>query len=375
MTAVSPAPSPVAPSPAALLVGWDCLELWVANARTTAQFLVSTCGFTATAYRGPETGDRARVSWVLEQGDVRLVVTAALDPADEVWDHVRTHGDGVKALSMATDDVDAAYQAAVAHGGVGIAAPWSESDSTGTVRRATVGGYGDTVHHFTSRDHQVWAPGYSTEGLIVGEGPGPVGIESIDHVVGNLPDGGLDEWVEFYRRVFGFDELTHFDRDQISTEFSALRSTVMSNGRITMPLNEPAEGRKKSQIQEYIEAYHGPGVQHVALSTSSICDTVDFLRRRGLRFLTPPPSYYADARQRMHGIGDGLPWEALGRLGILVDREGDGYLLQVFSEPVGDRPTLFLEVIERHGATGFGEGNFKALFEAIEREQAKRGNL
>ena len=364
-------------APASLLTGWDCLELWVANARTTAQFLVSTCGFTCRAYRGPETGDRSRVTFVLEQGDVRVVVTAALDPGDEVWEHVRTHGDGVRALSMATDDVDAAFTAAVGAGGVAVAAPADDGDERGTVRRATIAGYGETLHHFTHRSHPLWAPLFtsSPERLIVGEGPGPVGLESIDHVVGNLPEGDLDEWVEFYRRVFGFEEMTHFDRDQISTEFSALRSTVMTNGRITMPLNEPAEGRKKSQIQEYLDAYHGPGVQHIALSTSAIVDSVDRLRRRGLRFLTPPESYYVDARARMAGIGDDLPWAELERLGILIDREGDGYLLQVFSEPVGDRPTLFLEVIERHGATGFGEGNFKALFEAIEREQAKRGNL
>ncbi|HET9691474.1 MAG TPA: 4-hydroxyphenylpyruvate dioxygenase [Acidimicrobiales bacterium] len=372
MTAVADAPTA---TPAALLTGWDCLELWVANARTTAQFLVSTCGFACRAYRGPETGDRARVSYVLEQGDIRLVVTAALDPADEVWDHVRTHGDGVRALSMATDDVDGAYAAAVAHGGTGLADPADDADGAGRVRRATVAGYGDTLHHFTDRRHPVWGPMFATDGLIVGDGPGPVGLEGVDHIVGNLPDGALDEWVRFYTTVFGFEELTHFDRDQISTEFSALRSTVMTNGRITMPLNEPAPGRKKSQIQEYIEAYHGPGVQHVALSTVNITTTVDRLQRRGLRFLTPPATYYADARARMVGIGDELAWEELARLGILVDREGDGYLLQVFSEPVGDRPTLFLEVIERHGATGFGEGNFKALFEAIEREQAKRGNL
>jgi 4-hydroxyphenylpyruvate dioxygenase len=278
---------------------------------------------------------------------------------------------------MATDDVDTAFSAAVAAGGVGVEEPSDAGDGRGTVRRATIAGYGDTLHHFTDRQHPVWGPQFTTEPsrLVVGEGPGPVGLESIDHVVGNLPAGELDRWVEFYQRVFGFDEMTHFDRDQISTEFSALRSTVMTNGCITMPLNEPAEGRKKSQIQEYLDAYHGPGVQHVALSTSSIVHSVDCLRRRGLRFLTPPESYYSDARSRMAGIGDELPWAELERLGILIDREGDGFLLQVFSEPVGDRPTLFLEVIERHGATGFGEGNFKALFEAIEREQAKRGNL
>jgi 4-hydroxyphenylpyruvate dioxygenase len=372
VTTVSEAPRT---TPAALLTGWDCLELWVANARTTAAFFVSTLGFTCRAYRGPETGNRERVGYVLSQGDITVVVTAALTPGDEVWDHVRTHGDGVRALSMATEDVDAAYGAAVAHGAQPVAGPAEERDASGVVRRATIGGYGDTLHHFTDRRHRAWAPGWSTDGLIGAEEAGPVGLAGIDHVVGNVAEGDLDEWVAFYRRVFGFEELTHFDRDQISTEYSALRSTVMTNGAITMPLNEPAQGRKKSQIQEYLDAYHGPGVQHVAMATADIVTAVDRLRRRGLRFLTPPASYYHDARARMTGLGGDLAWDELARLGILVDREGDGYLLQVFSEPIGDRPTLFLEVIERHGAEGFGEGNFKALFEAIEREQARRGNL
>lgn len=362
-------------APARLITGWDALELWVGNARTSAQFWVSTLGFTPVAYRGPETGSPDRVGWVLEQGATRVVLTAGLRPGDEVWDHVRAHGDGVRALSLATADVEAAYRAAVVRGARPVAEPAVEADGDGEVVRASVEGYGDTLHTFTSRRHPRFAPGWSDEGLIGGLPAQPVGLTGTDHVVGNVEQGRLDTWVGWYREVLGFEEMTHFDRDQISTEFSALRSTVMTNGPVTMPLNEPAPGRKRSQIEEYLDAYHGPGVQHVALSTEDITASVDRLRRGGLRFLTPPASYYDDARRRMDGIGDDLPWDELARLGILVDREGDGYLLQVFSEPIGDRPTLFLEVIERRGARGFGEGNFKALFEAIEREQARRGNL
>ncbi|MCU4185403.1 4-hydroxyphenylpyruvate dioxygenase [Acidiferrimicrobium sp. IK] len=373
MTAVT---TPVVARPAHLLRGWDCLELWVGNARAVAQLYVSAFGFSVTGYSGPETGRPERVSYVLEQGAIRLVVTAALDPADAVWDHVRLHGDGVRGLSFAVDDADAAFNAAVAHGATPVQSPAADTDERGKVVHAAVAGYGDTLHVFTERRHPGFAPGFSADGLIADRRAPRVGLEHIDHVVGNVGEGDLDRWVEFYRDVFGFEEMTHFDRDQISTEYSALRSTVMTNGRgVTMPINEPAPGRKRSQIQEYLDAYRGPGVQHVALHTPDIVTAVDAMTARGVRCLTPPPSYYDQARQRMAGLGDELAWEDLARLGIMVDREGDGYLLQVFTEPLGDRPTLFVEIIERHGAEGFGEGNFKALFEAIEREQGRRGNL
>ena len=362
--------------PADLLRGWDAIEWWVGNARAVAQLCISGLGFRCVAYRGPETGCPDRVSYVLQQGSVRFVVTAALEPADPLWDRVRLHGDGVRGLSFTVDDVERAYEAAVSHGAMPLAEPTVVSDGDGQVTVAEVGGYGDTVHRFTCRDHPVWAPGFSADGLPQVDDQAPVGLTSLDHVVGNVAAGELSAWVNFYRDVFGFTELTHFDRDQISTEFSALRSTVMTDGRaITMPINEPAAGRRRSQIQEYLDANHGPGVQHLALGTDDIVSAVDRIRRRGLRVLVPPAAYYADARARMEGLDASLPWDELSRLGILVDREGEGYLLQVFTEPVVDRPTLFLEVIERHGATGFGEGNFKALFKAIEREQARRGHL
>jgi 4-hydroxyphenylpyruvate dioxygenase len=364
------------PAPASLLRGWDSLELWVGNARAAAHLLAAGWGFRPVAYAGPETGLRDRASWVLQQGGVRLVVTASLSGDGEVARHVRTHGDGVKALSFAVDDVEAAFRAAVGRGAVPVVGPAAAADADGEVVTATVRAYGDTTHRFTSRHHPAFAPGFTAEGLFSVEVGDRVGLDLVDHVVGNVPEGRLEDWVAFYGSVFGFSELTHFDRDQISTEFSALRSTVVTDGRgITLPLNEPAQGRRRSQIQEYLDAYVGSGVQHVALRTDDIVASVAELRRRGIRFLTPPPAYYAGARARMDELGADLPWAELERLGILVDRESTGYLLQVFSETLGDRPTLFFEVIQREGANGFGEGNFKALFEAIEREQARRGNL
>jgi 4-hydroxyphenylpyruvate dioxygenase len=321
-------------------------------------------------------------------------VTAPLNGTGEIAEHVRVHGDGVHALSFAVDDVEAAFRSAVGRGATPLAAPAEQHDADGSVITASVATYGETVHTFTTRRHPTFGPGFTSEGLFsVGIGA-PTKVDLIDHVVGNVEEGRLEDWVSFYETTFGFHEMTHFDRDQISTEFSALRSTVVTNGHgITMPVNEPAPGRKKSQIQEYLDAYVGPGVQHIALATEDIVGSVSALRDRGVRFLTPPATYYADARKRMDGLDADLPWADLARLGILVDREpagsggttapagsggttaADGYLLQVFTETFSDRPTLFFEVIQRHGATGFGEGNFKALFEAIEHEQARRGNL
>jgi 4-hydroxyphenylpyruvate dioxygenase len=372
MTSLADAPL----APASLLHGWDALELWVGNARAAAHLLAAGWGFRPVAYAGPETGVRDRASWVLEQGGVRLVLTADLSGDGEVARHVRVHGDGVRALSFAVDDVETAFRAAVRRGAVPVSGPSVAADADGEVVSAAVRTYGDTVHHFTNRRHAAFAPGFTTEGLFSVEVGSAVGLDAVDHVVGNVHEGRLEDWVAFYEAVFGFSQLTHFDRDQISTEFSALRSTVVTDGRgITLPLNEPAQGRRRSQIQEYLDAYAGPGVQHVALATTDIVATVSELRRRGIRFLTPPPAYYAMAKARMGDLGADLPWDELKRLGILVDRESGGHLLQVFSETLGDRPTLFFEVIQREGATGFGEGNFKALFEAIEREQARRGNL
>jgi 4-hydroxyphenylpyruvate dioxygenase len=378
MTSVAPEPTATPDVPAGRLRGWDCIEFWVGNARTAAGFLVSAFGFECTAYAGPESGVRDKVSYVLEQGDIRFVVTGALSADSPIAEHVRTHGDGVHDLAWLVDDARAAYEAAVARGARSVRAPWTESDESGEMVLAQIGAYGETIHTFVDRSR--WSgdrlePAYHTENLLpVPVGP-PVGLVGIDHVVGNVEKGQLDQWVDFYADVIGFDELTHFSEDQISTEYSALMSTVVWDGtKIVMPINEPADGKKKSQIQEYLETYDGPGVQHLALRTDDIVATVDALRARGVRFMQVPETYYVEARERMAGV-EGLPWDDLERLNILVDRDQEGHLLQIFTETVTDRPTVFFEIIQREGARGFGEGNFKALFEAIERDQDRRGNL
>jgi len=366
----------LAPAPADLVTGWDHMELWVGNARAVSHFLVAGFGFAYAGYAGPETGVRDRASYLLEQGDIRLVITAGLDPGSPVGAHVLRHGDGVRVVGLAVDDVDAAFESAARRRAEVAGAPHDLVDGQGRVRSALIATYGETRLALVNRSGYdgLFEPGFTAERLPSFTIGGPVGLSAVDHVVGNVEQGRLEEWVGWFERVLGFVEMRRFDAEQISTEYSALRSTVMWNGRgVTMPINEPAPGRKKSQIQEYLEHYVGPGVQHVAMATSDIVATVGELRRRGIRFLVPPPTYYDDARARCAGLD--LPWEDLAHLGILVDVEGGGYLLQVFTETLGDRPTLFFEVIQREGATGFGEGNFRALFEAIEREQARRGNL
>lgn len=384
---------------AARILGWDCVEFWVGNARATAGFFLSAFGFTNTGYAGPETGRRDMASYVLEQGEIRLVISGALDPDSPIAKHVQLHGDGVHDLAWIVDDVDAAYEAAIARGARSIREPWSEyepvgddetseavsvagsvdegSDEVEVLRLATIGTYGETQHTFVDRSRYhgaSLAPGYDTDDLLPDPVGPPVGLARIDHVVGNVEQGALERWVDFYAQVLGFDQLTHFDDEQISTEYSALMSTVMYDGsKIVLPINEPADGRRKSQIQEYLDAYHGPGVQHLALATDDIVTTVAAMRDRGVRFMTVPDTYYDEARERMADVD--LPWYDLERLNILVDRDHEGHLLQIFTEPIMDRPTVFFEIIERRGAKGFGEGNFKALFEAIERDQARRGNL
>ena len=358
------------------LRGWDHIELWVGNARTTAQFFTSALGFRITAYAGPETGVPDQASYVLEQGSIRLVVTAGLSAASPITAHVQHHGDGVRDLAWAVDDVDGAFLSAIERGARAVCPPHERHDDGGVVRAATVATYGETVHSFVdrSRHEGVFGPGFRAEG-VPGEPPGPpVGLQRIDHVVGNVELGRLDQWVQFYESVLGFAELLHYDDEQIRTEYSALMSTVVWNGEsIVLPLNEPAQGRRRSQIQEYLDTYEGPGVQHLAFATDDIVSTVRALRARGVRFLDTPPTYYQDVRDRLGHLE--LPWEELGQLGILVDEDRDGHLLQIFTENITDRPTLFLELIQRVGSNGFGEGNFKALFEAIERQQDRRGNL
>ncbi len=368
-------PSPQLPP--AQLLGWDCIEFWVGNARTTAGFLMSAFGFRCTAYAGPETGITTKASYVLEQGDIRFVVSGALSADSPIAAHVRAHGDGVHDLAWLVDDAGAAYGAAMARGARSVREPWTETDHSGELVLAQVGAFGDTVHTFVDRSRYggpVLEPGYSTDNL-----PNPtvgpvVGLFRIDHVVGNVEKGKLDDWVGFYSDVLGFSQMQHFDEAQIRTEHSALMSTVVWDGsKIVMPINEPADGLKKSQIQEYIEHYDGPGVQHIAMRTDDIVATVQALRDRGVRFMRVPDTYYDDAKIRLADFD--LPWLELQRLNILADKDQDGYLLQIFTETITDRPAVFFEIIERRGAKGFGEGNFKALFEAIERDQDRRGNL
>jgi 4-hydroxyphenylpyruvate dioxygenase len=369
------APPDTMPSPRSLL-GWDAIELWVGNARAFAGFLASAFGFRITAYAGPETGWPGQASYVLEQGRIRFVVTAALTPDSPVADHVREHGDGVHNLALAVADVDGAYRSAVARGARGIDEPHTDADQSGLLRSASIATYGETHHTFVDRKayRGAYLPDYTDEGLPPEPVGAAVGLDHVDHVVGNVERGSLEGWVEFYRSVLGLERLRHFDDAQISTEYSALMSTVVWDGsRIVLPLNEPAQGRRKSQIQEYLETYRGPGVQHIALHTDDIVQAVAALRSRGVRFLTAPPAYYDDVRTRLGHLD--LPWDELQRLGIMVDEEPDGWLLQIFTETITDRPTVFLEIIQRGGARGFGAGNFRALFEAIEREQARRGHL
>jgi 4-hydroxyphenylpyruvate dioxygenase len=364
------------PTVASQLLGWDHLEWWVGNARAVTAWLTSGYGFEVVAYSGPETGRPDWVSYVLAQGDVRFVVTAGLGPESEVGRHVLQHGDGIRHLAWRVDDAVATAALAAAKGAAVVAEPTSVNGDAGSVTTAAIATYGETRHLFVERSGRAgeWGPGFATDRLPPPPAGDPVGSTAIDHVVGNVEAGRLDEWVGWYRDVLGFSEMRHFDADQISTQYSALRSTVVHNGKgIVMPINEPAPGLRKSQIEEYLDAYRGPGVQHIALATPDIVTAVSAMRTRGVRFLAMPEAYYEDAKRRVAGFD--LPWADLQRLDIEVDVDTGGYLLQIFTETVTDRPTLFIEIIQREGATGFGEGNFKALFEAIEREQARRGNL
>jgi 4-hydroxyphenylpyruvate dioxygenase len=355
--------------------GIDHVEWWVGNARAFAGFLMAGFGFEPVAYAGPETGRRDRVSHVLQQGKIRFMVTGALGPDSPITDHVREHGDGVKDICFLVDDAEGAYEAAVARGAVSERSPAVDTDELGAIHQAAIRTYGETVHTFLDRSGYTgqFAPGFGPAVLRAPEGEA-VGLTRFDHIVGNVELGHLDEWVDYYRDVLGFDQLVHFGDDQISTEYSALMSTVVWNhDKVVLPINEPAEGRRKSQIEEYLDYYLSPGVQHMALHTPDIVHAVRAMRDRGVRFLEVPPEYYDDAKERMAGID--LPWDALAEVGIMVDRDEEGHLLQIFTENVCDRPTVFFEIIQREGATGFGAGNFKALFEAIERAQAARGNL
>jgi len=358
------------------LDGWDHVELWVGNAKQAAYFYAHAFGFTRTAYAGPETGVRDRASYVIEQGDIRLVLTSGLRADSEVTQLACRHGDGARDIALRVPSADDAYRTAVQRGARGIAEPHWAEDDFGRVELASIATYGDVIHTFVNRKDYAgpYLPGYRSTVENGHADPG-AGLKALDHVVGNVELGRMNAWVEFYERVFGMTNIVHFGDDQIQTEYSALMSKVMADGsgKIKFPINEPAEGKRKSQIEEYLEFNHGPGVQHIAMQSEDIVGTVTKLKERGVLFLDTPDAYYEEVEGRVGEISES--YADLKRLKILADRDEDGYLLQIFTKTAQDRPTVFFEVIERHGATTFGEGNFKALFESIEREQALRGNL
>jgi 4-hydroxyphenylpyruvate dioxygenase len=358
------------------LLGIDHVELWVGNAKQAAHFYRTGFGYTPVAYAGPETGVRDRASWVLEQGSIRLVLTSSLRHGTEIADHVARHGDGVRDVALAVPDAAVAHGAALDRGARSVLEPTDDKDEHGIVRRAAIATYGDTVHSLVDRSGYSgpFLPGFAPWTSVPDPLPA-VGLEAIDHVVGNVELGRMNQWVEFYERVLGFTELVHFSDEAISTEYSALMSKVVwdGEGRIKFPINEPAEGKRRSQIDEYLDFYGGPGVQHIAIQTGDIVASVRALRARGIEFMRVPDTYYRELADRFHDVD--LDLDSLAELGVLADRDDEGYLLQIFSRMAQDRPTVFFELIERHGARGFGEGNFKALFVALEREQALRGNL
>ncbi|MGC9292412.1 MAG: 4-hydroxyphenylpyruvate dioxygenase [Acidobacteriaceae bacterium] len=357
------------------LNGTDYVEFYVGNARQSAYYYRAAFGMGLVAYAGPETGLRDRASYVLQQGKVRFVLTTPLRPEGPIAEHIAKHGDGVKDIALWVDDAAAAWQETARRGAQSVRGPYTTQDDHGMVRMASIATYGDTIHTFVERRdyHGAFLPGFQA----IAEDPiaRPVGLKHIDHMVGNVGWNQMDQYASFYRDVMGFDLYQHFDDKDISTEYSALMSKVMANGngRVKFPINEPAVGRRKSQIEEYLDFYNGPGVQHLALATDDILSTVAQLRAQGVEFLRVPHSYYADLLDRVGKIDE--PVHELEKLDILVDRDDEGYMLQIFTRPVEDRPTLFYEVIQRKGSRSFGKGNFKALFEAIEREQALRGNL
>ena len=349
------------------------VEFYVGNAKQAAFYYRKAFGYNQTAYSGLETGDREKASYVLEQGRVRMVFSTPLNGNNELAEHIRKHGDGVKDIAFHVDDAKACYEACIARGAKSAREPETLSDENGSVTKASIFTYGETLHSFISHDdyNGPFLPGF-IEKKVEGK---DVGLKYIDHIVGNVELGKMEHWVNFYADVMGFSQIQAFSDEDIATEYSALMSKVMEsdNGRIKFPINEPAEGKKKSQIDEYLDFYDGPGVQHVALLTSDIIKTIKKLKENGVEFLEVPDTYYEDLTKRVGAIDEDI--EVLRKLKILVDRDDEGYLLQLFTKPVEDRPTVFYEVIQRKGSKGFGIGNFKALFEAIERHQAERGNL
>ncbi|QYJ04309.1 4-hydroxyphenylpyruvate dioxygenase [Nocardioides panacisoli] len=362
------------------VTGWDAVVWAVGNAKQAAHFFISALGMRLVAYSGPETGNRDHAAYVLVSGAVRFVIKGGVDPDSPLIAHQARHGDGVVDVALEVPDVDRCIEHARRAGAEVLEEPHEVTDEHGTIRLAAIATYGETRHTLVDRSRYdgPYFPGYVERSS--GHQPSPGDpkrlFQALDHVVGNVELGRMDEWVDFYRRVMGFANMAEFVGDDIATEYSALMSKVVANGnhRVKFPLNEPAVGKRKSQIEEYLDFYRSPGVQHLALATNDILTAVDTMRARGIEFLQVPDSYYEDPELRAR-IGEvRVPIEELQRRGILVDRDEDGYLLQIFTKPLGDRPTVFFEFIERHGSLGFGIGNFKALFEAIEREQERRGN-
>ena len=355
--------------------GTDYVEFYVGNAKQASHYYRTAFGFQLVAYRGPETGTRDRASYLLQQNKVRLIVTSPISPDHPAAAHVAKHGDGVRDIALWVDDAREAFEVAVERGARPAQQPTVLKDDGGEVVLAAIHTYGDTIHSLVERRNYrgLFMPGFQP--VKPHYSPPAIGLQYVDHCVGNVELGAMNTWVKFYQDVMGFRNLISFDDKDISTEYSSLMSKVVASGndRIKFPINEPAQGRKKSQIDEYLEFYRGPGVQHLALATDDIIQTVTALRDRGVEFLQVPKSYYDTVQERVGRIDEKLAH--LKDLGILVDRDDEGYLLQIFSKPVQDRPTLFYEIIQRKGAKSFGKGNFKALFEAIEREQAARGNL
>jgi 4-hydroxyphenylpyruvate dioxygenase len=357
------------------LNGTDYVEFYVGNARQSAYYYRAAFGMKLVAYAGPETGVRDRASYVLQQGKVRFVLTTPMRSGNEIADHIAKHGDGVHDIALWVDDAAKSWLETTKRGARSVREPFTLEDENGRVTMSSIATYGETIHTFVERSEYrgVFLPNFRP----VAEDPiaRPVGLKHIDHIVGNVGWNQMNQFVDFYRDVMGFGLYQHFDDNDISTEYSALMSKVMANGNgyVKFPINEPAEGRRKSQIEEYIDFYQGPGVQHMALATDDILSTVAQLQQQGIEFLKVPHSYYSELQSRVGKIDE--PIDELEKLGILVDRDDEGYMLQIFTRPVEDRPTVFFEIIQRKGSRSFGKGNFKALFEAIEREQEARGNL
>ncbi len=357
------------------LKGTDHVEFYVGNARQAAYFYRTAFGMRLVAYAGPETGLRDRASYVVQQGKIRFVLTTPLRSQHPIAQHIQLHGDGVRVIALWVDDARQAWYETTSRGAVSVEEPHIVSDEQGTAVLASIRTYGDTIHTFVERSGYLgpFLPGFRT----VASDPvaRPVGLLHVDHMVGNVGWNEMNQWVDFYANVMGFSLYQHFDDKDISTDYSALMSKVMANGNgyVKFPINEPAEGKKKSQVEEYLDFYPGPGVQHIALATDDILHTVNKLREQGIEFLRVPHTYYTELQGRVGKIDE--PVDELEDLGILADRDDEGYMLQIFTRPVEDRPTLFFEIIQRKGSRSFGKGNFKALFEAIEREQRERGNL